>query len=88
MRLSRLNLTRYGKFTDFCVDFGAKAPGKPDFHVIFGPNESGKTTTLTAYLDLLFGIEKNSSLILFIVTRLCRLAAYWSLRAVLANSFA
>jgi uncharacterized protein YhaN len=61
MRLSRLNLTRYGKFTDFFVDFGAKAPGKPDFHVIFGPNEAGKTTTLTAYLDLLFGIEKNSS---------------------------
>jgi uncharacterized protein YhaN len=29
--------------------------------VIFGPNEAGKTTTLTAYLDLLFGIEKNSS---------------------------
>jgi uncharacterized protein YhaN len=61
MRLSRLNLTRYGKFTGFFVDFGAKAPGKPDFHVIFGPNEAGKTTTLTAYLDLLFGIEKNSS---------------------------
>ena len=61
MRLSRLNLTRYGKFTDFFVEFGEKAPGKPDFHVIFGPNEAGKTTMLTAYLDLLFGIEKNSS---------------------------
>jgi uncharacterized protein YhaN len=53
MRLLRLNLTRYGKFTDFFFDFGSAEPGVPDFHVIYGPNEAGKTTTLTAFLDLL-----------------------------------
>ncbi|MBG0808097.1 AAA family ATPase [Methylosinus sp. H3A] len=60
MRLRRLNLARYGKFTDFPFDFGALEPGKPDFHVIFGPNEAGKSTTLFAILDLLFGIEHNT----------------------------
>ncbi|WP_363352346.1 AAA family ATPase [Methylocystis echinoides] len=60
MRLLRLNLTRYGKFTDFFFDFGSTEPGVPDFHVIYGPNEAGKTTTLTAFLDLLFGIDKNN----------------------------
>ena len=60
MRLVRLSLTRYGKFTDYPIDFGPKLPGKPDFHVIYGDNEAGKTTTLTAFLDLLFGIEKDT----------------------------
>ncbi|MGC1860433.1 MAG: AAA family ATPase [Methylocystis sp.] len=60
MRLRRLNLARYGKFTDFRFDFGELESGKPDFHVIFGPNEAGKSTTLYAILDLLFGIEHNT----------------------------
>lgn len=60
MRLIRLNLTRYGKFTDFGFDFGPLEPGQPDLHVIYGPNEAGKTTTLTAFLDLLFGIERHN----------------------------
>jgi hypothetical protein len=60
MRLVRLNLTRYGKFTDFVLDFGRREAGKPDFHIVYGPNEAGKSTTLSAWLDLLFGIEKSS----------------------------
>jgi uncharacterized protein YhaN len=60
MRLRRLNLTRYGKFAAFPFDFGELKPGAPDFHVIFGPNEAGKSTTLCAILDLLFGIEHNT----------------------------
>ena len=60
MRLARLNLARYGKFTDFVLDFGAKQLEKPDFHIIFGSNEAGKTTALTAILDLLYGISKGS----------------------------
>ena len=60
MRLNRLNLTRYGKFTDRVLDFGTPIPGKPDFHIIFGPNEAGKSTTMAAFLDLLFGIEAQS----------------------------
>lgn len=60
MRLDRLDLTRYGKFTDRVLDFGAAIPGKPDFHIVFGPNEAGKSTTMAAFLDLLFGIETQS----------------------------
>lgn len=60
MRLSRLDLTRYGKFTDFSVDFGEVEPGRPDLHVIYGPNEAGKSTSFAAYLDLLFGIEQRT----------------------------
>ena len=57
MRLARLDLTRYGKFTDLAIDFGALKDGQPDLHILYGANEAGKTTALSAYLDLLFGIE-------------------------------
>ena len=60
MRLRRLGLTRYGCFTDFLVDFGERDPAQADLHVIYGPNESGKSTLLAAFLDLMFGIEKRS----------------------------
>ena len=60
MRLNRLDLTRYGKFTDEHIDFGSKEPGRPDLHIIYGPNEAGKSTALSAFLDLLFGIESRS----------------------------
>lgn len=60
MRLARLDLTRYGKFTDFSIDFGEASPGAPDLHVIYGPNEAGKSTSFSAYLDLLFGIEQRT----------------------------
>ncbi|WP_411035308.1 AAA family ATPase [Shinella sp. BYT-45] len=61
MRLDRLDLVRYGKFTDRSLDFGAARPGRPDFHLVHGPNEAGKSTLFSAYLDLLFGIEKSSA---------------------------
>lgn len=60
MRVSRLDLTRYGKFTDFSIDFGVAEAGRPDLHVIYGPNEAGKSTSFAAYLDLLFGIEPRT----------------------------
>lgn len=59
MRLSRLQLARYGKFTDWGLDFGT-AEGKRDFHLIYGGNEAGKTTIFSACLDMLFGIEAQS----------------------------
>ncbi|MFU8862410.1 MAG: AAA family ATPase [Rhodobacterales bacterium] len=66
MRLRRLDLTRYGKFTDHSLDFGA-APaghgqGDADFHIIYGPNEAGKSTTMQGWLDLLYGIPAQSRL--------------------------
>ncbi len=61
MRLNRLDLTRYGKFTDRRLDFGEARPGVADFHLVYGPNEAGKSTLFSAYLDLLFGIETQSA---------------------------
>lgn len=60
MRLRQLNLIRYGKFTDHAIDFGRKAEERPDFHIVYGLIEAGKSTALSAYLDLLFGIEERS----------------------------
>ncbi len=61
MRLRQLALTRYGKFTDRVLDFGPKKSGHADFHIIYGPNEAGKSTALSAYMDLIFGIDSRSS---------------------------
>ncbi|MEO1609552.1 MAG: AAA family ATPase [Pseudomonadota bacterium] len=60
MRLRQFHLVRYGRFTDFSIDFGEPRQGGPDLHIIFGENEAGKSTTFNAYLDFLFGIEERS----------------------------
>ncbi|GAB6855735.1 ATP-binding protein [Asaia astilbis] len=52
MRLARLDLIRYGNFADRRFDFCADPT---DLHVLHGPNEAGKSTTLGAISDLLFG---------------------------------
>ena len=60
MRLKRLDLSRYGKFTDHSIDFGDRKEGQSDLHIVYGPNEAGKSTALAAFLDLLFGIGMQS----------------------------
>lgn len=60
MRLQQLDLVRYGKFTARSLDFGNAKPGQPDFHLVYGPNEAGKSTLFSGFLDLLFGIERLS----------------------------
>jgi uncharacterized protein YhaN len=60
MRLRRLDLTRFGHFTDRSVDLGPAQPGKSDFHIIYGPNEAGKTTLMEAYLRLIYGFPIRS----------------------------
>lgn len=57
MRIDRLDLIKFGKFTDRAIDFPL---GERDFHVIVGPNEAGKSTVRAAILDLLYGIPKNT----------------------------
>ena len=57
MRITRLDLLRYGKFTDKSVALPGAAN---DFHLIVGPNEVGKSTLRNAIQDLLFGIETRS----------------------------
>ena len=60
MRLHRLGLSRYGMFTDHTIKFGARIGGSPDLHIVYGPNEAGKSTALAGFLDLLFAIEPRS----------------------------
>jgi uncharacterized protein YhaN len=56
MRLRRLDLLRYGHFTDASLDFGPRPDG-PDLHLVYGPNEAGKSTSMAAILDLFFGMQ-------------------------------
>ncbi len=51
MRFTRLDILRYGALTDRVIDF------RPDarLHVIYGPNEAGKSSALSSISDLLFG---------------------------------
>lgn len=57
MRFSRLSLERYGRFEDCELLFRS---GSPDLHIIYGANEAGKTTSLAAVSDLLFGFPTRS----------------------------
>ncbi|CAN7544700.1 AAA family ATPase [Pararhizobium sp. LjRoot238] len=61
MRLNRLDLVRYGKFTGRSLEFGEARAGSSDFHLVYGPNEAGKSTLFSAFLDLLFGIDNRSA---------------------------
>jgi uncharacterized protein YhaN len=60
MRIRRLDLTRFGRFTDHSLDFGSPEDGTPDFHLIVGANEAGKSTLTAAIVDLFFGIGQRS----------------------------
>lgn len=57
MRIRQLDLLRYGHFTNAVIDLPA---GKPDFQMLLGENEAGKSTTMGGVEDLLFGIPANS----------------------------
>ncbi len=57
MRFARLDLIKYGRFDGCQLEFRT---GKPDLHIIFGPNEAGKTTTMAAVSDLLFGFGNKT----------------------------
>ncbi len=75
MRFHRLDLIKYGKFSDRSVEFPA---AKQDFHLIVGPNEAGKSTLRSAIVDLLFGIPTRSLLSFLHPLNELRLGAYVS----------
>lgn len=60
MRLNRLDLIRYGRFDGAEIVLPAPAEGKPDVTVIYGPNESGKSTAFNGFLELLFGMKAGT----------------------------
>ena len=57
MIIQRLDLKAFGLFTDLSIDLSA---GPRRFHLVYGPNESGKSTSLRAITSLLFGMSHSS----------------------------
>lgn len=55
MWIDRLDLSAFGHFTDSQLTLG------PGFHLIYGPNEAGKSTTLRAIRQLLFGFDERTT---------------------------
>jgi uncharacterized protein YhaN len=72
MRISRLSLHRYGHFEGCDLEF---PQGEMDFHLIFGRNEAGKSTTLSAVGDLLFGFPNSTGYDFRFESRLLRIGA-------------
>lgn len=58
MKILRLDLRAFGPFTDLTLDLSAGSEG---LHVIYGPNEAGKSSSLRALEQMLFGIPSRST---------------------------
>ena len=57
MRLKRLDLKAVGPFTDRTLEFNSIKPG---LHIIYGPNEAGKSSSLRALKALLYGFDQRT----------------------------
>jgi len=57
MRLKRLDLKAFGPFTERSLEFDSKEPG---LHIIFGPNEAGKSSSLRGLKALLYGFPAQT----------------------------
>jgi uncharacterized protein YhaN len=57
MKLLELRLIAFGPFTDAVIDFSAG----PGLHIVYGPNEAGKSSALRAIRSLLFGIADRTA---------------------------
>ena len=58
MKIKRLDLLAFGPFTNRTLDL---SEGNPGLHVVLGPNEAGKSSTLRALKAWLFGIDARST---------------------------
>jgi len=58
MRIKRLDLKAFGLFTNRTLVFDSRKPG---LHIIFGPNEAGKSSSLRALKALLYGFPERTS---------------------------
>ena len=57
MRIDRIDLIRYGHFFQRAIDIPQR---QPDFFVIYGDNEAGKSTLLRGISALLFGVPPRT----------------------------
>ncbi len=57
MRINRFELTAFGPFTGMVLDFSVQDAG---LHVLFGPNEAGKSSALRALKAWLFGFPERT----------------------------
>jgi uncharacterized protein YhaN len=57
MRFESLTLEHYGRAKEATLNF----PVSPGLNVIFGPNEAGKSTSLEAVSDFLYGVPERSA---------------------------
>ena len=62
MRLHRLELASYGAFSKRSIDIG------PGLTVVYGPNESGKSTLRHAIGDVLWGVQPRLHPYAFLVS--------------------
>jgi len=58
MKIRRIRLAAFGPFTDVTIDLPDTGP---DFHMLFGPNEAGKSSALRALRHMLFGIPARTA---------------------------
>ena len=57
MKICQLDLLAFGPFTNVSLSFDNVQPG---LHIVYGPNEAGKSSSLRALRQLLFGVPHNS----------------------------
>ena len=57
MKIQELNLAAFGPFTDRMLVFDQEAGG---LHIVYGPNEAGKSSALRGLKALLYGIEERT----------------------------
>ena len=57
MKIQELNLAAFGPFTDRVLVFDQETIG---LHIVYGPNEAGKSSALRGLKALLYGIEERT----------------------------
>ncbi|WP_422927167.1 AAA family ATPase [Singulisphaera sp. PoT] len=58
MKILKLDLRAFGPFRDVVLDL---AEGQEGLHIVFGPNEAGKSSSLRALRQMLYGIPVRSN---------------------------
>src|SRR3954451_23513544 len=58
MKILELGLLAFGPFTDVVLDLSG---GREGLHLVYGPNEAGKSSALRALRQALFGIPAQSA---------------------------